>query len=174
MRAVHPSTCIDQPEAAVPIESDACEGPLSTSFETIAYDHETDRKEAIYPAITGCDQLSFNPSLSAKPTTTNTDSASGLDVNLSVPQFVSALTPSPSEIKAATVTLPEGFSINPNAADGKTTCTRPGSELRDRGGSALPRDREGRDGERRELGAPGPDPRLTSTSANRGRAIATG
>ncbi len=101
----------------------ACEGPLTTEFETLAYDHETDRRAAVYPAITGCDQLSFNPSLSAKPTTTYTDAASGLDVNLSVPQFSSALTPSPSEIRATSVTLPRGFSINPNAADGKTTCT---------------------------------------------------
>jgi hypothetical protein len=101
----------------------ACEGPLTTEFETLAYDHVRTRKAIPFPAITGCDQLSFNPSLSAKPTTTYVDSASGLDVNLSVPQFSSALTPSPSEIRATTVTLPRGFSINPNAADGKTTCS---------------------------------------------------
>ncbi len=101
----------------------ACEGPLTSHFETVAYDHERTGKTIPFPAITGCDQLSFNPSLSAKPTTTNTDSASGLDVSLSVPQFLSPLTPSPSEIKASTVTLPEGFTINPNAADGKVICT---------------------------------------------------
>jgi hypothetical protein len=100
-----------------------CAGPLVTEFETIAYDHETERATGTYPGITGCDQLSFNPSLSAKPTTTNTDSASGLDVHLSVPQFTSPSTPSPSELRAATVTLPDGFSINSNAAEGKTICT---------------------------------------------------
>ena len=31
--------------------------------------------------------------------------------------------PSPSELKAATVTLPAGFSINSNAVDGKTSCS---------------------------------------------------
>jgi hypothetical protein len=100
-----------------------CSGPLSATLETFAYDNETDFAEAPIPAITGCDQLTFNPSLSAKPTTTETDSASGLDVDLSVPQVVSATTPSPSEIKASTVTLPVGFSINPNAASGKATCS---------------------------------------------------
>src|SRR5262249_47298549 len=40
-----------------------------------------------------------------------------------VPQFQSPTVPSPSEIRAATVTLPDGFSINPNAADGKTSCS---------------------------------------------------
>ena len=33
----------------------------------------------------GCDQLSFNPSLYAQPTTTATDSASGIDVNSRFP-----------------------------------------------------------------------------------------
>ncbi len=116
----HASTSPQTPFLSNPT---ACEGPLVTELETFAYDDEVERKASIYPAITGCDQLSFNPSLSAKPTTTYTDSASGLDVDLSVPQFSSALTPSPSEIKATSVTLPEGFSINPNAADGKTTCS---------------------------------------------------
>jgi hypothetical protein len=100
-----------------------CGGTLTSSFESLAFDNERDRAETTYPAITGCDQLQFNPSLAAKPTTTETDSATGLDVDLSVPQFSSALTPSPSELKATTVTLPPGFSINPNAADGKTTCS---------------------------------------------------
>ena len=73
--------------------------------------------------MTGCDQLSFNPSLYAQPTTTETDTASGIDVNLSVPQQLSPNVPSPSELRATTVTLPAGFSINPNAADGKTSCS---------------------------------------------------
>ena len=40
-----------------------------------------------------------------------------------VPQFQDPYTPSPSEIQANTVTLPQGFSINPNAADGKVACS---------------------------------------------------
>src|SRR5262249_31984570 len=67
-------------------------------------------------------QLSFNPSLYARPTTDATDSASGIDVNLEIPQPQSASLPSASELRAATVLLPQGFSINPNAADGKTAC----------------------------------------------------
>jgi hypothetical protein len=89
----------------------------------VAYDHGAAHAETTYPAITGCDQLGFNPSLSAKPTTTETDSASGLDIDLKVPQIQSPTTPTPSQIKATTVTLPEGFTINPSAADGKVTCS---------------------------------------------------
>ena len=101
----------------------SCTGVLTSSLDTLSFDHGTDHAETTYPAITGCDQLQFNPSLSAKPTTTETDAPSGLDIDLKVPQLQSPTTPSPSEIKAATITLPEGFSINPNAADGKVSCS---------------------------------------------------
>src|SRR5262249_16823006 len=76
-----------------------------------------------YPPTTGCDQLSFNPSLFGQPTTNETDSPSGFDIDLKVPQNTSPNVPSPSEIRGASVTLPEGFSINTNAADGTEACT---------------------------------------------------
>jgi hypothetical protein len=100
-----------------------CVGPLESSMETLAYDREYDYAQQPWPATTGCDQLSFNPSLSANPTTQVTDTASGLDVNLLAPQFQDPSTPSPSELRSGVVTLPEGFSINPNAADGKVVCS---------------------------------------------------
>jgi hypothetical protein len=100
-----------------------CVGALESTIETIAYDNEADYAAAPWPATTSCDQLSFDPSLSANPTTSEADTAAGMDVKLNVPQYQSPDTPSPSEIRATAVTLPEGFSINPNAADGKTVCT---------------------------------------------------
>jgi hypothetical protein len=96
---------------------------LETTIEIIAYDHEHSTASAPWPATTGCGQLSFNPSLSAKPTTTEADSPSGVDVDLTVPQPQSPSTPSPSSIRGTTVKLPPGFSVNPNAADGKSSCT---------------------------------------------------
>jgi hypothetical protein len=101
----------------------SCVGPLRATIETLAYDNETDQAEAQWPGTTGCDQLSFSPSLSANPTTAETDTAAGLDVKLTVPQYQDPETPSPSEIRATTMTLPPGFSINPNAANGKTSCS---------------------------------------------------
>src|SRR5690606_10908693 len=68
-------------------------------------------------------QLSFNPSLSARATTADADAPTGLEVDLTVPQLQSPTTPSPSQIRTVTVELPEGVSINPNAADGKTACS---------------------------------------------------
>jgi hypothetical protein len=100
-----------------------CGENLTMSAEVYAYDGETSHAALPYPATTGCDQLSFNPSLYAQPTTLTTDSASGLDIDLKVPQYSNPTVPSPSEIKQSVVTLPPGFSINPNAADGKVACT---------------------------------------------------
>ncbi len=101
----------------------SCVGPLTSKLTSIAYDHGVDEKTVPWPATTGCDQLNFNPSQSANPTTQAADSASGLDVVLKVPQSDSPNTPSDSEIKGVTVTMPEGFSINSSAADGKTSCS---------------------------------------------------
>jgi hypothetical protein len=101
----------------------SCTAAPQTSYADLSsYEGTFHRVSAEWPRTTGCDQLSFNPSLSAQPTTTDTDAPSGLEVDLSVPQELSPVTPSPSEIRSLTTTLPEGFSINPNAADGKTAC----------------------------------------------------
>jgi hypothetical protein len=101
----------------------SCVGPLSSTLTTTAYDHGVHSASAPWPETTGCDQLNFNPSLAAKPSTSEADSASGLDVSLKVPQNASPVTPSDSEIRATTVTMPAGFSVNPSAADGKTSCS---------------------------------------------------
>jgi hypothetical protein len=101
----------------------SCSGPLRVTGEILGYDNETDFAEATFPLLTGCDQLTFDPSLSANPTTTEAESPSGLDVNLTVPQKLAADALTPSAIRAVTLTLPPGFSVNANAADGKTACT---------------------------------------------------
>jgi hypothetical protein len=120
----NPPTPSNAPQIAFLDNPTTCdEGPLTANVTTTAYDLGVTHAADSYPATTGCDQLSFNPSLYAQPTTTATDTASGLDVDLQAPQVSSPEAPSPSEIRATTVTLPPGFSINPNAADGKTSCT---------------------------------------------------
>ena len=78
-------------------------------------------RESTYPPIEGCESEVFKPVLQATPTTGETDSASGLNLDLKSPQFLT-IAAEPSEIKAATVTFPEGFTVNPDAADGQTEC----------------------------------------------------
>ena len=100
-----------------------CGVPLTASVDVLSYDGETTHAEVPWPPTTGCEQLAFNPALTAQPTTTQADTPTGLDVNLRAPQTLSEKVPSASELKSTVVTLPEGFSINPNAADGKTSCS---------------------------------------------------
>ena len=115
-----------------------CVGTLESELETLAYDRGRDIAIRPWPATTGCDKLGFDPSLSANPTTKVTDTASGVDVKITVPQPQSASTPSPTSLRASSVTLPEGFSINPNAADGKTVCSDAEAKLGTRLPAACP------------------------------------
>jgi hypothetical protein len=110
-----------------------CGEPLTSTLRVTSYDKGISEEVRPFPSTTGCDLLSFNPSLAAQPTTTQADTPSGLDIELRVPQPQSAEVPSASEIKSVTVRLPDGFTINPNAADGKVSCSeeeaRFGTEL---------------------------------------------
>jgi hypothetical protein len=128
--ATYPEPCPGKPatpfngQAAPLLEAPtSCGVPLSMGLDLLYYDFTSLHAETGWPTTTGCDQLTFNPSLTAKPTTTQADTAAGVDVDLKVPQTQSPTTPSPSEIRETIVTLPNGFSINPNAADGKKVCT---------------------------------------------------
>ena len=96
---------------------------LETSLEVLAYDNGVTEADSTWPATTGCPQLSFNPSQSIEPTTTAADSPSGAEFRLTVPQFESPSVPSPSELRAANVTFPKGFSLAPNVTNGKVTCS---------------------------------------------------
>ena len=77
------------------------------------------------------------PVLYTSPTTPETDAPSGLNVDLSAPQFL-GFAASPSELKKAVVTLPEGFTINPDAADGQTMCTEAEANFRSEGPAHCP------------------------------------
>jgi hypothetical protein len=113
----------NSPETPFITNPTACVGVRESTIRTDSYDLEKDHSATTFAPTTGCDQLSFDPTLSAKPTTTEADSPSGVDVVLTVPQTLNPTTPTPSAIKGVKVTLPPGFAINSNAADGKTACT---------------------------------------------------
>ena len=99
-----------------------CAGELTVKADVEYYGGSEGHATATLPGMTGCQQASFNPSLVAKPTTSRTDTASGLDTDVHIPQTQSPITPSPSETRGTVIKLPPGFTINPNAADGKVAC----------------------------------------------------
>ncbi len=102
-----------------------CTGqPLSVSLSVETYGDPThpSEAEAEYPATTGCEKQRFDPILNAGLTTNQTDAPSGLDLQLRADQFLER-SPSPSQLRSASLFLPRGLSINPDAADGQTSCT---------------------------------------------------
>jgi hypothetical protein len=99
------------------------ETSLTTSLDILSYDRGQTHAESPYPPTTDCPRLSFNPSQSIEPTTAAADSPSGAEFRLTVPQFENPTVPSPSELRAALVTLPPGFSFAPNVTNGKQTCS---------------------------------------------------
>jgi hypothetical protein len=79
--------------------------------------------------VTGCEGLQFSPSVKVAPETTQADTPSGYEVDLKVPQTPDIegdlATP---DLKNAVVSLPEGVSVDPSAANGLTACQVSGPE----------------------------------------------
>ena len=75
------------------------------------------------PPVTGCDQLLFDPSISAQPETTAADTPSGLNVAFKVPQSEDPETLATPPVRKAVVALPAGLVVNPSAANGLQTCS---------------------------------------------------
>jgi hypothetical protein len=79
--------------------------------------------EAGLPPFTGCEQLSFAPSIAVAPETTQAASPSGYTVDLRVPQTSDPSVLATPDLKNAVVTLPAGTVISPAAADGLEGCS---------------------------------------------------
>jgi len=77
------------------------------------------------PPATGCDLLDFKPQISIKPTATQAESGSGLNVKLTFPTggFEHPNLLVEAEQRKAEVTLPNGMSVNPSQANGLGACS---------------------------------------------------
>jgi hypothetical protein len=75
-----------------------------------------------YEPISNCARQTFKPVAQAKLTTTEADSASGIDLIVKAPQ-VQSKAASPSQVRTVILKLPEGLTINPDAADGQSACS---------------------------------------------------
>lgn len=109
----------------------ACSGPLESAIEidtwqtqqTVSASTVTKDVDGDPVPVTGCGQLDFDPTLDAAPDTSAADSPAGLDVELRVPQTNDLDVLATSTLKKAAVTLPEGMTINPSAANGLSACS---------------------------------------------------
>jgi hypothetical protein len=81
--------------------------------------------EALAPTVTNCGlpDLRFEPTIGFAPATTQADAPAGFTFNLSVPQNEAPTGLVTPELKDTTVTLPEGVTLSPSAANGLQACS---------------------------------------------------
>jgi hypothetical protein len=103
----------------------SCQANRIVGFEVTSYPGKMDSASAAFPAMTGCEAVPFDPVVDFDPTTSSADSPSGMDVDFDVDQdgLLHENTLGPAHLKKAVVTLPEGMSLNPSAADGLGSCS---------------------------------------------------
>jgi hypothetical protein len=111
-----------------------CRGALTSTLHTDSWQEPGVDRKATYTAhdssgaptqIEGCNELSFTPTITAAPDTTQADTPAGLTVDVNVPQEglgnPSGL--AMADLENTTVTLPPGVAINPGQAAGLASCS---------------------------------------------------
>jgi hypothetical protein len=106
-----PSTCSSKPITHLHVDSYEDPGNF------LAYENETP------VTATGCSSLAFDPSLSLTPETSRSDQPDGVSAELHVPQATDEPSkPNSPDVQNVQVTLPEGMTLNPSAANGLQAC----------------------------------------------------
>ncbi len=103
-----------------------CGPPVDTDFRARSWqspDTWITAKATTSTGPTECDRLTFEPGIRLRPDTTQAEAATGLGVDLSVPQNETAAGRATPTLRRAVVTLPEGLTLNPSSADGLQGCT---------------------------------------------------
>jgi hypothetical protein len=117
-----PGRCSGSPERTRARADDWEEPGL---FKTTAY--ESADLEGNPVALSGCNALEYEPTISSQPTTNVADSPSGLTFDLHQPQEQPHLEPAngraTAKLREARVTLPAGMAVNPSQADGLEACS---------------------------------------------------
>jgi hypothetical protein len=105
----------------------ACEGPLVFTIAADSWQEPTRRVSRPFSgqSLEGCGRLGFDTVASGQVSDPRASSPSGFDFNLDV-DSTGLLSPkglTPSQVKKAVVTLPEGMTINPSVGAGLGVCT---------------------------------------------------
>ncbi len=101
-------------------------GPFTATMRASSWEEAPVYSEASTTTapIEECERVPFSPAILAQPTTRSTDTATGLEVSIVVPQtWGQSEAVATSDLKDATVTLPLGFTINPSSGAGLGACS---------------------------------------------------
>lgn len=100
------------------------EGPATTTTLTVETEGGT-RESVPYTDKVGTDECeqSFLPTFALQTETAASDAADGITTEVSLPHPKEATETDSANLKTATITLPEGLTMNPSAAAGLEGCT---------------------------------------------------
>jgi hypothetical protein len=108
----------------------SCQGTLLTTFEGFSWQNpsEVSTVGAETPGMDpeSCEGLEFDPALTAAPGSEEGESPTSLDVGIEVddPGLLDPDEIAEADIAKATVTLPQGMTLNASAANGLEACTK--------------------------------------------------
>ncbi|HEY5194923.1 MAG TPA: hypothetical protein VIJ39_13790 [Solirubrobacteraceae bacterium] len=101
-----------------------CSSTTTSHLRVESYTGEVSETSTHTPVgVEGCGNVPFKPSISVTPGDSQSDRPDGALVKAMVPQSVSSTEANSSDLRNAVVTLPEGMTLNPPAANGLTACT---------------------------------------------------
>jgi hypothetical protein len=101
-----------------------CAATSTSHLRVESYKGEVSETNTHTPVgVEGCTSVPFAPSVKIAPETKRSDQADGAAVKVEVPQSGTPAEINSSDLKTAVVTLPEGMTINPSAANGLTACS---------------------------------------------------
>ena len=121
-----------------------CDGPpptVRTRFNTWEHPEKWVEYAFSTPAITGCEKVDFEPTMSLAPTVKAADSPTGLDIDLAMPteglekvtgchekQGDETSPPAPecisqANMKKVKITFPQGMNVNGSAGHGLSSCS---------------------------------------------------
>jgi hypothetical protein len=108
----------------------SCATPFNFSAEiepwNVPFGSVVDRAESVAESMIACNQVPFDPEIASSPTSKSSDSASGLEFQLDMPNeglLSSKAKAAEGQAKKVEVTLPEGMTVNPSQAEGLAACS---------------------------------------------------
>jgi hypothetical protein len=111
-----PTSClVSQP---LTLSAASVEGALLPPFPAASSDEQNSPV-----SLEGCSSLDFSPSIEVTPESTATDTPTGLELNIRVPQSEDPNGLAEAHVKDAVVTLPPGLTLTPSTTNGLETCS---------------------------------------------------
>jgi hypothetical protein len=128
------------PKRAAVTYTPNCSADMTTTLTADSYQFPDvfDTISAAFPTPSGCESVPFTPAIDVEPSSSQPGAPSAYTVDLTVPETFDPNELGQAHLKDAVVTLPEGVTLNPSAADGLTACTNAQVGLKSDAASACP------------------------------------